>query len=385
MQAELITARHQQVLRHQERRRAHARLGHPEQAAPELRDAREKHRRVPVHALLDAHRLDDRDVGLAEKQVGEDEGVRRSLEEPPACHLRSIPPFQRRDEVGDRRSGDATQPLEGALVAGRPVDLDVAVAPVAHDRLDRPLVAHDALVLRAYGAEQRAVHEAEMVAVTVVLGQRLPVRRAAMLHPAGGELDLAGRREIARAIDQPGRRSQMLGERNARVGQHVRALVEGRVAAGVRHAEQLAGDVVGPAVIRAGERPRAAAVGRTHHRAPVHAAVHEDGDVAVLAAHHDDRLGPDATGDEVARARDLAVVADEDPSPAEDPLHLVVEDAWIGVERGVDAIVVHQRRVVDRSVRRGRRHLGYSIIPTPSHPAGRAPRARRTARASPPP
>jgi len=32
---------------------------------------------------------------------------------------------------------------------------------------------------------------------------------------------------------------------------------------------------------------------------------------------------------------DLAVVADEDPSPAEDPLHLVVEDARIGVERAV--------------------------------------------------
>jgi hypothetical protein len=79
----------------------------------------------------------------------------------------------------------------------------------------------------------------------------------------------------------------------------------------------------------------------------VHAAVDEHGHGTVGAAHHDDGLRPDATGDEVARARDLAVVADEDPAAAKDALHLVVEDLRIGVKRGVNAIVLHQPLVVD--------------------------------------
>ncbi|OLD40457.1 MAG: hypothetical protein AUI21_04195 [Nitrospirae bacterium 13_1_40CM_2_62_10] len=56
--------------------------------------------------------------------------------------------------------------------------------------------------------------EAQVVAVAVVLGQRLPVGGAAMLHPAGRELDFAGGGQIAGAIDQSGGRPQMLGERN---------------------------------------------------------------------------------------------------------------------------------------------------------------------------
>jgi hypothetical protein len=95
----------------------------------------------------------------------------------------------------------------------------VAVAPVAHDGLDRLLVADDALVLRAHRAEQRAMDEAQMVAVAVVLGQRLPVRGAAMLHPAGRQLDFADRREIARAVDQLRGRAQVLRERRARRAQ----------------------------------------------------------------------------------------------------------------------------------------------------------------------
>ena len=57
---------------------------------------------------------------------------------------------------------------------------------------------------------------------------------------------------------------------------------------------------------------------------------------------------PSAAGDEIARAGNLAVVPDEDPAAAEDALQLVVEDARVGVERGVDAVVLHERLVVDR-------------------------------------
>jgi hypothetical protein len=134
----------------------------------------------------------------------------------------------------------------------------------------------------------------------------------------------------------------------------VRALVEGGIAARVGHAEQRTVEVVGPAVIRTGERSGVTAFEGAHHRTPVRAPVDEDGDAAVLTAHHDDGLGAEKTGDEVARARDFAVVTDEDPSSMEDPLHLVGEDTWIGIEGRVDAVVLHQPLVIDDG-RRGRR------------------------------
>jgi hypothetical protein len=64
-------------------------------------------------------------------------------------------------------------------------------------------------------------------------------------------------------------------------------------------------------------------------------------------AHDDDGLEADGAGDEVARARDLALVGDEHPAAMEDPLHLVVEDARIVVEGGVHAVGPHQNLVVD--------------------------------------
>jgi pyrimidine-nucleoside phosphorylase len=67
----------------------------------------------------------------------------------------------------------------------------------------------------------------------------------------------------------------------------------------------------------------------------------------VAGSHHDDRLPAERARDVVARPRDLARVAHEDPPAVEDPLHLVLEDRGIGVERGVDAIVLDQVLVVD--------------------------------------
>jgi hypothetical protein len=131
------------------------------------------------------------------------------------------------------------------------------VAPVARDRLDGALVADHALVLRvADGLEQRQVYDAQVIAVAVVLGQHLPVGGAAMLHPAGGELDPAFRREVAGAVDQLRGRAEVLRERDAPLAearedeaaiagdagdscQAARALVERRVAAGVGDAEEL--------------------------------------------------------------------------------------------------------------------------------------------------
>jgi hypothetical protein len=88
------------------------------------------------------------------------------------------------------------------------------------------------------------------------------------------------------------------------------------------------------------------AVDLAEHGAPVHAAVDEDGDRAVVSSDHDDGLGAHASGDEVASARDLARVPDEDPATMEDALHLVRDDRRIGVERGVDPIVLDEGFVV---------------------------------------
>jgi hypothetical protein len=291
-----------------------------------------------THASV--HRLDDRDVGLAQEQVGEDERVGRALPDAPAGELGPVTPLERGREVGDHGAGGAAEPLERPLVAGGPVDLDVSAAPVTDDRLDRLLLAHHALVLRAHRLEQRLVYETEVIAVAVVLGQHLPVGRAAVLHPARRQLDLAGRRQVARPVDQPGGRAQVVGEARPlraqareheaavarhprRPGEAVGALVEVVVAAGVGHPEQLAAQVVRPAVVRAGEGAGVTAVGRAQHRAAMHAAVDEHGHGAVPAAHHDDRLAPEGPGDVVARPRDLAVVADEDPAALEDPVQLV--------------------------------------------------------------
>src|SRR4030095_7616206 len=114
------------------------------------------------------------------------------------------------------------QPFEWTLVARRPVDLDVAPPPVAHHCLDSTLVTDHALVLRAlHRLEQSAMHEPEMIAVTVVLGQHLPVGRAAMLDPASGQLDLPLGRKIAGAIDQRGGGAEVLGK-GAAVGAEAR-------------------------------------------------------------------------------------------------------------------------------------------------------------------
>jgi len=79
----------------------------------------------------------------------------------------------------------------------------------------------------------------------------------------------------------------------------------------------------------------------------MHAAVQEHDHALVAGAREDNGLPAQGACDEVARAWDLALVAHEHPAPVEDPFHLVVEDARIAIERGVDAVALHERRVVD--------------------------------------
>ena len=152
------------------------------------------------------------------------------------------------------------------------------------------------------------MHETEMIAVAVVLGQHLPVGRAAMLDPASGQLDLPSGREIAGAIDQSGGGAEVLGKRAAvgaearedeaaiaphagRVGQPARALVEGGVASGIRDAEKLTVHVVRPSVVGTRECPRVAVGTDAHHGAAMRAPVQEHGHLLVAGPHEDDGLG----------------------------------------------------------------------------------------------
>src|SRR5262249_4936508 len=74
-------------------------------------------------------------------------------------------------------------------------------------------------------------------------------------------------------------------------------------------------------------------------------------------------------GEEVARIRHLALVAEQQPGPAEQPLHLELEHLRIGVDRAVDAIGLDQSGDV---VGAERRHV--------DDPAGLFPTGLDTAR-----
>src|SRR5262249_599301 len=171
--------------------RPHAGLALAQQAAVELGRALPKDRRVPVNARLHVDGLHDRDVGLAEEQVGEDQGVGRTFEDELPGPRAAVAALHLLELAGHERVWNAAEPLEVALIARGPVDLDMAAAPVAYDGLDRTLLAHHGLVLGPDRLEERAMHEAQVITVAVVLGQHLPVRGAPMLHPAGRQRDLA--------------------------------------------------------------------------------------------------------------------------------------------------------------------------------------------------
>src|SRR5262249_31438973 len=126
------------------------------------------------------------------------------------------------------------------------------------------------------------------------------------------------------------------------------ALVERGVPAGIGHAEELATYVVGPAVVGTLEGARVPVGRRAHHGAAMHAAVQQHDHARVAGAREDDGLPAQSARDEIARARDLALVTHEHPAAVKDPLHLVVEDARVSVQRSMDAIALYEAGIVDR-------------------------------------
>ena len=224
------------------------------------------------------------------------------------------------------------------------------------DGADEAAGQHLVLVGVAVEVVQAGVGDRHVVALVVDVERRLPVDVEAVVPARGQGLHLgdAARRHFA--VD----RGQHLGDRGALALeadedqavpdlvlerlQAVARLVE--VAEGFRHgqAAQLAVEVVGPAVERAGDDPAAMAAGLGDDpRSPVAAEVVERADDPVAAPHDERPLVGDVERHEVARLGHLVDVADEEPVAAED--HLLLQRgqlfAVVGPGRQAAAFLEH--------------------------------------------
>jgi hypothetical protein len=122
--------------------------------------------------------------------------------------------------------------------------------------------------------------------------------------------------------------------------------------------QQLAVVLVGPAVVRALEEGGVVAVGPRDAHAAVAAGVEEGVDLALVVAYQHDRIHAAGARDEVARLRDLAVVPDEEPRLAEDPLELEFEDLRVGEDAARDQPFVRAHDVLERLAAAKPRHGG---------------------------
>src|SRR5262245_13528365 len=101
---------------------------------------------------------------------------------------------------------------------------------------------------------------------------------------------------------------------------------------------------VGPAVIGTREGGGVAGVGAAQPIAAMPADVQEGAELTFAVADHQDRVLAHVRAEEVARPRDLALVAEEEPAPGEDPLQLLLVDLALDEDTATDATVldVHQ-------------------------------------------
>ena len=77
-------------------------------------------------------------------------------------------------------------------------------------------------------------------------------------------------------------------------------------------------------------------------RAAMHAAIHQDMNVAVLIASHDRGLGSNRHRLVVTRRADLVLMADENPVAFENALHLQIKDLLLEIDLSMDPGLLHQ-------------------------------------------
>src|SRR4029453_7549434 len=133
-----------------------------------------------------------------------------------------------------------------------------------------------------------------------------------------------------------------------------------------RHAHQRAVGRVAPAVIRALELHRVALVVAAHLHAPVPARIQEHANPSGAVAAEDDRLLAHARREEVARLRDLALVADEEPGAREDALLLLSVDLVAHEDLAADDAALDVDQVLQGPrLRAGHARLPPSLRPPP--------------------
>src|SRR5215813_3678998 len=107
-----------------------------------------------------------------------------------------------------------------------------------------------------------------------------------------------------------------------------------------RDADQRSIVAIGPAVIGTRERGGVAGIGSAQPVAAMAAHVEEGVNLAVRVAHDQDRVLPYVGREEVARLRDLALVAEEEPAASEDPLELLLVDLSLDEDATADQSVL---------------------------------------------
>src|SRR5262249_23260643 len=106
---------------------------------------------------------------------------------------------------------------------------------------------------------------------------------------------------------------------------------------------------IGPSVIGTRERGGVAGIGSAQPVAAMAAHVEEGVDLAVRVAHDQDRGLPHVGREEVARLRDLALVAEGEPAASEEPLELLPGDLSLDEDATADHSVLGIDEISDVS------------------------------------
>ena len=114
----------------------------------------------------------------------------------------------------------------------------------------------------------------------------------------------------------------------------------------IRHPDEPAVVAVGPAVIGAGEARGVAAIGAAQPIAAMPADIKESAHPAVTVAHHQNRIFAHIGRQEITGLRDLAFVAQEQPTAGEDPLQLLLVDLRLDKDASADEAFI----VIDQPV-----------------------------------
>src|SRR6266700_298247 len=198
-----------------------------------------------------------------------------------------------------------------------------------------------------------------MHGVVEVLEKDLPIGAEEDTETAADDLELAGGSAVDHVVERRAGVAEICREVRTLLGKagkdkatiildprhmHHRQTRIGRVEPGPlvavleRNRMQRAVGLIGPAVVAAAEELDVALAVADHLGAAMAAAIVEDVDGAVAVPAHHHRLPAERRRDVIARTCHLAVVADIDPGPTENPFHLELEELGVDVDIAVDTV-----------------------------------------------